>query len=63
MTAAAPPAFPWQPGSNGAGLLRWFVWRRLPGCAQEQLRDRRGQVRRFGSFFTARRAARLANAG
>lgn len=52
----------WHPGSNGAKKRHWFVLRYRPGRPQEQLTDRRGNIRWFGSFETAKRAAEKANA-
>lgn len=49
---------PWQAASYGVGPRHWWVCR--PGT-HHALKDRRGQIRWFGSYETADEAAKQAN--
>lgn len=55
----------WRIGNEGAGARIWFVWRpkdaNHPGGPTEELSDKRGHYRRFGSMEAAKRRADALN--
>lgn len=51
----------WQAANNGAGKMRWFLIKETPGEPTQYHERKDGQLRRFGSYEAANRAAELLN--
>ncbi len=52
----------WTAANYGTGKMHWFLVREIPGQPAEYHERKDGQLRRYGSYATADRAAARLNA-